>query len=58
MRTIYHLIQNRTTLEVICVNCANLRHAAQALLRSPQPSLIFKFSSTGVRHVASHNPPG
>ena len=23
MRTIYHLIQNRTTLEVICVNCAN-----------------------------------
>ena len=23
MRTIYHLIQNRTTLEVICVNCSN-----------------------------------
>ena len=23
MRTIYHLIQNRTTLEVICVNCTN-----------------------------------
>lgn len=23
MRTVYHLIQNRTTLEVICVNCAN-----------------------------------
>jgi hypothetical protein len=23
MRTVYHLIQNRMTLEVICVNCAN-----------------------------------
>ena len=25
MRTVYHLIQNRTTLEVICVNCTNSR---------------------------------
>lgn len=23
MRTVYHLIQNRMTLEIICVNCSN-----------------------------------